>query len=268
MIELRYLPVTFKIRFFSALECVSSVHYAFVLRSVLGFNLRSMCCIAHGKNCPDCMYNKTCAYAYIFETIIPQDNSIHAGTDRASHPFSFCNCSDSSFTVNLFGKACDYLPYIYAAFYKAGQKPFASCMALLKTFLFMITTILNLKLWTETYMDKELKEIIIASWLHDVGKFAQRAGRTELYDKNLEGQYCKVQQGGWYGYQHVIYTLGFLEKFRNILPDELDAIKITHLAAKHHSPSTYMVKLCLTAQPAGYSTMTVSTFPWAGASAH
>lgn len=88
-------------------------------------------------------------------------------------------------------------------------------------------------------MDKELKEIIIASWLHDVGKFAQRAGRTELYDKNLEGQYCKVQQGGWYGYQHVIYTLGFLEKFRNILPDELDAIKITHLAAKHHSPSTY-----------------------------
>jgi CRISPR-associated protein Csm1 len=88
-------------------------------------------------------------------------------------------------------------------------------------------------------MDKELKEIIIASWLHDVGKFAQRAGRTEFYNKELEGQYCKVQQGGWYGYQHVIYTLGFLEKFRNILPDELDAIKITHLAAKHHSPSTY-----------------------------
>lgn len=88
-------------------------------------------------------------------------------------------------------------------------------------------------------MDKELKEIIIASWLHDVGKFAQRAGRTELYDKNLEGQYCKVQQGGWYGYQHVVYTLGFLEKFRHILPGELDAIKITHLAAKHHSPSTY-----------------------------
>ena len=92
-------------------------------------------------------------------------------------------------------------------------------------------------------MDKELKEIIIASWLHDVGKFAQRAGRTELYDKNLEGQYCKVQQGGWYGYQHVVYTLGFLEKFRHILPGELDAIKITHLAAKHHSPSTYEERL-------------------------
>lgn len=122
MIELGYLPVTFKIRFFSALEHVSPVHYAFVLRSVLGYNLRSMCCIAHGKLCPDCAYNKTCAYAYIFETIIPQDNSIHTGTDRASHPFSFCNCSDSSFTINLFGKACDYLPYIYAAFYKAGQK--------------------------------------------------------------------------------------------------------------------------------------------------
>ncbi len=122
MIELCYLPVTFKISFSSALEHISPVHYAFVLRSVLGYNLRSMTCIAHGKECPSCAYNKICAYAYIFETIIPQNNSIHTGTDRATHPFSFCNCSESAFTINLYGKACDYLPYIYAAFYKAGQK--------------------------------------------------------------------------------------------------------------------------------------------------
>ena len=88
-------------------------------------------------------------------------------------------------------------------------------------------------------MDKELKEIIIASWLHDVGKFAQRANRKELYNKALEGIYCKVQQGGWYGYQHVVYTQGFLEKFKFVLPDGLDANRIIELAAKHHSPSTY-----------------------------
>ncbi|MBO7135381.1 MAG: hypothetical protein J6V73_02005, partial [Spirochaetaceae bacterium] len=60
-------------------------------------------------------------------------------------------------------------------------------------------------------MDNELKEIILASWLHDIGKFAQRADRQELYNKNLEGIYCKLQKGGWYSHQHVIYTQGFLE---------------------------------------------------------
>ena len=38
-------------------------------------------------------------------------------------------------------------------------------------------------------MDKEFKEIIIAAWLHDVGKFAQRADIKGLYNKELEGPY-------------------------------------------------------------------------------
>ena len=88
-------------------------------------------------------------------------------------------------------------------------------------------------------MDNELKEIILASWLHDIGKFAQRADRQELYNKNLEGIYCKLQKGGWYSHQHVIYTQGFLEKYREVLPDGIDASKVINLAAKHHSPSTY-----------------------------
>ena len=39
-------------------------------------------------------------------------------------------------------------------------------------------------------MDKEeikLEEVVIAAWLHDVGKFAQRADIQELYNKNSEG---------------------------------------------------------------------------------
>lgn len=88
-------------------------------------------------------------------------------------------------------------------------------------------------------MDKELKEIIIAAWLHDVGKFAQRADRKELYNKELEGQYCKPQKGGWYGYQHVVYTQGFLEKYRDFLPDGINVNNVIRFAAKHHSPSEY-----------------------------
>ena len=88
-------------------------------------------------------------------------------------------------------------------------------------------------------MEKELKEIVLAAWLHDVGKFAQRADRKELYNKELEGQYCKLQQGGWYSHQHVIYTQGFLEKYKDILPDGVNVNKVIMLAAKHHAPSSY-----------------------------
>ena len=58
----------------------------------------------------------------------------------------------------------------------------------------------------------KLEEIVLAAWLHDVGKFAQRADVPELYDKGLEGQYCKTTKDGRYTHQHVIYTEGFLSK--------------------------------------------------------
>jgi len=51
------------------------------------------------------------------------------GRNRASHPFSFtqgdlsvgAKISEYDFTMTLFGKAVDYLPYIYAAFVRAGE---------------------------------------------------------------------------------------------------------------------------------------------------
>jgi len=36
------------------------------------------------------------------------------------------------------------------------------------------------------------EEIVLAAWLHDIGKFAQRAG--EEFSKELEGQLCKLQK--------------------------------------------------------------------------
>lgn len=36
------------------------------------------------------------------------------------------------------------------------------------------------------------EELVIAAWLHDVGKFAQRADIQELYDSKLEGSYCRT----------------------------------------------------------------------------
>ena len=125
--RLKYLPVEFKIKFTD--PATVDVNPLFILRSMHGKNLRSMCCISRGTNCSECMYNKTCAYAYIFETILSQENSILPGTDRGSHPFAFSTkkiqkdnpISEYEFTITLFGKAVEYLPYIYAAFVRSGK---------------------------------------------------------------------------------------------------------------------------------------------------
>ncbi len=129
MNRLAYMPVHFFLHFQQAVSFQRNPEPVFVLRSVLGYNLRPMCCIARNAVCASCMYNQTCAYSYIFETILPQKNAVRRGTDRASHPYAMTQCrkaadgecSDYDFTITLFGKAIDYLPYIYAAFARAGK---------------------------------------------------------------------------------------------------------------------------------------------------
>ena len=82
--------------------------------------LRSMSCVSPKTKCLDCMYKSTCAYAFLFETILPQQNDVLPGRDRASHPFAFTQgdlsvggkVSEYDFTMTLFGKAIDYLLYI------------------------------------------------------------------------------------------------------------------------------------------------------------
>ena len=102
----------------------------FVLRSVFGWKLKSLCCIAHQKDCSSCLYNRTCAYSFLFETILPKENAAQPGRTRASHPYAFSapsqnllgrEISSYDFTLTLFGKAVEYLPYIYASIEAAGK---------------------------------------------------------------------------------------------------------------------------------------------------
>lgn len=126
--QFSYLPIHIELSF--AAPVLADNQPLFVLRSLLGKGLRSMCCIAHKSKCQECMYNKTCTYAFLFETILDQQNQIVPGRNRASHPFAFTQGKNIAgqtldkynFTITLFGKAIDYLPYIYAAFVRAGQK--------------------------------------------------------------------------------------------------------------------------------------------------
>lgn len=123
-----YLHVNFFLKFERTV--FADTNPLFILRSMMGKNLRSMCCISKKSACPECLYNKTCAYSYLFETILPQDNSTLPGRNRGSHPFSFSEKQNFNhkkqietldFTLTLFGKAIDYLPYIYASFVRAGK---------------------------------------------------------------------------------------------------------------------------------------------------
>jgi CRISPR-associated protein Csm1 len=86
---------------------------------------------------------------------------------------------------------------------------------------------------------KVYNEIVLAAWLHDVGKFAQRAGMEQYCSMELEGYLGKLQKGDWYSHKHVLYTEGFLQAVKDCLPDEVRTAEVINLSAAHHNPSTY-----------------------------
>ena len=114
--KLQYQQFDFTIKFLEPAKV--DVNPLFILRSMIGKNLRSMCCISKQSTCSECMYNKTCAYAFLFETILLQENPLLPGANRASHPFALSTkklqrenpLAEFSFTITLFGKAVEYLP--------------------------------------------------------------------------------------------------------------------------------------------------------------
>lgn len=125
--NISFLQFEFTLEFLT--PAIVDTNPLFVLRSMLGKNLRSMCCISRNSVCAECLYNKSCAYSFIFETILDADNSVLPGRNKGCHPYSLSvknherkNPVDSySFVLTLFGKSVEYLPYIYAAFVRAGN---------------------------------------------------------------------------------------------------------------------------------------------------
>lgn len=125
--KLSFLQFEFNLEFIE--PAIVDTNPLFVLRGMLGKNLRSMCCISRKSACGECLYSKTCVYSYIFETILPSDNSVLPGRNKGCHPYSLSvknrerknPITEYSFVLTLFGKSVEYLPYIYAAFVRAGN---------------------------------------------------------------------------------------------------------------------------------------------------
>lgn len=102
---------------------------AFVIRSVLGYHLKRMHCVAHQATCQDCVFRRTCAYVFLFESIIDKDTPVLDGRDRASHPFRIIGHSEPGRVIStlelgiqLFGPAVNYVPHVVFALREAGKE--------------------------------------------------------------------------------------------------------------------------------------------------
>ena len=100
----------------------------FLFRSVIGYQLRKMCCIARNAVCADCMFNATCIYGLAFESIVPKNNTALTGRDRISHPIIFDTNIFSEETLDFLrlsiiflGSTIPYFPYFYYALVKGCE---------------------------------------------------------------------------------------------------------------------------------------------------
>lgn len=101
----------------------------FLFRSIIGNQLRKMCCISHNTQCPACMFNASCIYGSTFESIVPKDNTALAGRDRIPHPIIidsdlFIGNELDSFALNIIflGPAIPHFPYFFYALKKSGEE--------------------------------------------------------------------------------------------------------------------------------------------------
>ncbi|AEI15253.1 crispr-associated protein cas6 [Flexistipes sinusarabici DSM 4947] len=123
---IKYQKYDFTIQFSET--TYSDVFPAFLLRSVLGKELKSFACVLRRRKCEECPLKFQCAYSYIFESPISKDNEFLKGRDKVSHPFTI-SCSEDAdkkldslhFRLTLFGRGIDYFPYIFYAFKKGGE---------------------------------------------------------------------------------------------------------------------------------------------------
>jgi len=105
-----------------------SIPVPFLFRSIIGYQLRKMCCIARTAVCADCMFNASCIYGMVFESIVPKDNMALTGRDRISHPiiidsdtFSGETTDTLRLSIVFLGSAISNFPYFFYALVKGGE---------------------------------------------------------------------------------------------------------------------------------------------------
>ncbi len=103
------------------------------LRGAFGHSLKQVVCALRRQQCPTCLLNATCAYAFIFEAEkLPAEKSADkARIATRPHPYvlappltsqqSFAVGDGFAFDLTLFGRANDYLPHLVYAVERMGD---------------------------------------------------------------------------------------------------------------------------------------------------
>lgn len=79
-------------------------------------------------------------------------------------------------------------------------------------------------------------EMIVAAWLHDVGKFAEVAGITELGNDSEKSKA-----------KHTAYTKNFLEKYKTVLPEKLSFENISEIACGYYESVNFDAQIVFAA---------------------
>jgi hypothetical protein len=102
-------------------------------RGAFGSAFKRIVCTLRQKECPSCMLKNQCIYAYIFETMPPDNTAIMGMSkyEKVPHPFiieppaeskqSYRKGEELTFALVLIGKAVDYLPYFILTFEELGR---------------------------------------------------------------------------------------------------------------------------------------------------
>ncbi|KYC48404.1 MAG: HD domain protein [Candidatus Methanofastidiosum methylothiophilum] len=89
-----------------------------------------------------------------------------------------------------------------------------------------------------------LEEITLGALLHDIGKFAQRAGEEDFKKEEMRPLIQKKdKKTERYTHDHALYTFGIVESIRDALPLKIRYEIVASLAACHHEPSTIFDKM-------------------------
>lgn len=96
-------------------------------------------------------------------------------------------------------------------------------------------------------MDETVYKVAIAGYLHDIGKFAERAKGHFSVDPDFLNSHANLYQpffNGRHTHQHAVYTAAFIDHVEKFLPKEFNkgnwglADPFINLASGHHKPET------------------------------
>lgn len=99
---------------------------AFVVRSAVGHGLRRLVCFYRDRDCRSCELRRTCAYGFLFES--PHEGRDGETVRKGVHPYTLRvrgapgdTLVRLAVSIRFFGRAVDYVPYVYAALARRAQ---------------------------------------------------------------------------------------------------------------------------------------------------